>query len=255
MYIPPEGVTCLDEVQSTLNMHEFNLDAAKALENYESVMIDQNVVESLREYVGIIASSYRDNPFHNFSHACHVTMSVHKLLSRIVAPELTPDKYEMLEKGGDELAKELNDYSHGIVHDPMALFAITFSALIHDVDHQGVSNVQLGKEHPELAERYRDKSIAEQNSLDVAWDALMETRFKDLRKTIFETKDELMRFRQLIVNTVLATDIFDKELNDLRKSRWEQAFSGRESFVGTKVNDLRATIVIEHIIQASVSGW
>jgi hypothetical protein len=30
---------------------------------------------------------YRDNPFHNFEHASHVTMSVVKLLSRIVAPD------------------------------------------------------------------------------------------------------------------------------------------------------------------------
>ena len=65
---------------------------------------------------------------------------------------------------------------------------------------------------------------------------------------MFETKQELMRFRELIVNVVLATDIFDKELNDLRKSRWNQAFSGT---VGDHINDLRATIVIEHIMQAS----
>jgi hypothetical protein len=40
----------------------------------------------LHNYVATIASLYRDNPFHNFEHASHVTMSVVKLLSRIVAP-------------------------------------------------------------------------------------------------------------------------------------------------------------------------
>ena len=69
-------------------------------------------------------------------------------------------------------------------------------------------------------------------------------KFQALREFIFGTKDELMRFRQLVVNVVLATDIFDKELNDLRKSRWEQAFS--ESCPDLS---LRATIVIEHMIQ------
>ena len=59
-------------------------------------------------------------------------MSVHKLMQRIAAPDLSPDKFDKIQEGGDGLNKELNDFSHGIVHDPMALFAITFSALIHD---------------------------------------------------------------------------------------------------------------------------
>lgn len=50
---------------------------------------------------------------------------------------------------------------------------------------------------------------------------------------------------------VLATDIFDKELNDLRKMRWERAFSGDKDDLSINDSDLRATIVIEHIIQAS----
>lgn len=67
---------------------------------------------------------------------------------------------------------------------------------------------------------------------------------------------------------VLATDIFDKELNDLRKSRWERAFANpnaeNSSAAGIFLeddntshessldnSDLRATIVLEHIIQAS----
>lgn len=51
---------------------------------------------------------------------------------------------------------------------------------------------------------------------------------------------------------MLATDIFDKELNDLRKSRWNRAFAEQTSSKTDDVDsDLRATIVIEHIIQAS----
>jgi len=44
-------------------------------------------------------------------------------------------------------------------------------------------------------------------------------------------------------------DIFDKEMNDLRRLRWENAFS--EASVAKNKNDLRATIVVEHIMQAS----
>jgi 3'5'-cyclic nucleotide phosphodiesterase len=250
-YTPPEGLICLDEVQMALNMHQFNAQQAAAVDNHAAIEVSPDIVGQLREYVAIIAGSYKHNPFHNFSHACHVTMSVHKLLKRIVAPQISSEKYAMVRKegGADELAKHLNEYSHGIMHDPLALFAITFSALIHDVDHQGISNVQLSKEQPDMAAKYRQKSVAEQNSVDIAWDVLMMEQFKGLRKCLFQTKEELFRFRQLIVNVVLATDIFDKELNDLRKHRWTQAFATVQP--GNDVNDLRATIVIEHIIQAS----
>jgi len=102
-----------------------------------------------------------------------------------------------------------------------------------------------------MGEKYRNKSVAEQNSLDLSWDLLMEERFDDLRNSIFTCDKELQRFRQVLVNVVLATDIFDAELNGLRKNRWNKAFSSTEGLSDEENNDLRATIVIEHIIQAS----
>jgi hypothetical protein len=179
-------------------------------------------------------------------------MSVNKLLSRVVTPDIAaPDNLNSMRRGREEVAAEIHNFTHGITSDPMAVFAIVFAALIHDVDHQGVSNVQLIKEEPAMGELYRNKSVAEQNSLDVAWDMLMSPRFKNLRKYIFGTQSELLKFRQLIVNVVLATDIFDKELGQLRKDRWERAFHNDGSLPGSVINDLRATIVMEHIIQAS----
>ena len=67
------------------------------------------------------------------------------------------------------------------------------------------SNAQLVKEHTSLAAAYNNKSVAEQNSVDIAWDLLMEDCFKELRRTIYCNEVEFKRFRQLIVNTVLAT--------------------------------------------------
>jgi hypothetical protein len=46
-----------------------------------------------------------------------------------------------------------------------------------------------------------------------------------LRRAIYSTKDELQCFRQLVVNSVMATDIVDKELKTLRNARWAKAFS------------------------------
>ena len=102
-----------------------------------------------------------------------------------------------------------------------------------------------------MGEFYRGKSVAEQNSVDVSWSLLMSSQFDELRACMFGNKVEMMRFRQVLVNVVLATDIFDKELNALRKSRWNKAFQESSSVEGVDWNNLKATIVIEHIIQAS----
>ena len=121
--------------------------------------------------------------------------------------------------------------------------------------------MQLMEEAPEMANRYSNQSIAEQNSVDMAWDLLMEDEFQELRKLLFASQSDLMRFRQMCVNVVLATDIFDKELAALRKSRWAKAFPnhGTEPEIMSHQNvvsdlrrsgaagvdgDLRATIVV-----------
>jgi hypothetical protein len=242
VYSPPDGKTCLDEVVEVIKLPKFDAKACLNQIDYDAE-ISPVVVEQLRDVVTTIAKSYLDNPFHNFEHACHVTMSVEKFISRIVTPDL--DEEELKSTKG--IASILHEYTHGINSDPLTLLAIVFSALIHDTDHRGVSNVQLSKEDESMASLYKNKSVAEQNSLDIAWAVLMSEEFEELRATLFATRADLLRFRQVIVNIVLATDIFDKELNDLRKNRWNRAFGDSD-----EVNhDLRATIVIEHIMQAS----
>jgi hypothetical protein len=63
----------------------------------------------------------------------------------------------------------------------------------------------------------------------------------------------MARFRQLTINMVMATDILDKDLGALRKARWDTAFSERSTpnEDGTENVNRKATIVIEHLIQAS----
>ena len=80
----------------------------------------------------------------------------------------------------------------------------------------------------------------------------MDPSFKELREAIYSTEAELRRFRQLIVNSLMATDIFDKQLSTLRKKRWDDAFFNDHPEEDPQVSTNRkATIVIEHIIQAS----
>lgn len=138
-------------------------------------------------------------------------MSAIKFLKRIVSPEIG---VEQLGRTKDEsaLAKKvalhLHDYTHGIHSDPITMFAIVFSALIHDADHRGISNVQLIKEEPSMGTTFRNHSVAEQNSLELSWDLLMSERFSALRAFLFCNVEELMRFRQVVVNAVLATGTF-----------------------------------------------
>lgn len=153
--------------------------------------------------------------------------------------------------------ERITDHTYGITSDPLTQFSVVFSALIHDVDHVGVPNTQLVKENADLAGVFSSQSVAEQNSIVLAWDLLQEPSFSDLRRTICHTDQEMARFRQLVVQTVLATDIVDKELKAQRNSRWAAAFA-EEGSASNQSNDSerdavnrKATIVIEHIIQAS----
>ena len=81
----------------------------------------------------------------------------------------------------------------------------------------------------------------------------MEPQFSNLRACIYTNQEELQRFRQLVVNSVMATDIVDKELGALRKNRWNKAFSEEEETGITEEQKIqrKATIVIEHLVQAA----
>uniref|UniRef100_A0A7S2V7Z9 PDEase domain-containing protein n=1 Tax=Entomoneis paludosa TaxID=265537 RepID=A0A7S2V7Z9_9STRA len=100
-----------------------------------------------------------------------------------------------------------------------------------------------------MAAQYKNKSIAEQNSVDLAWQLLMSDEYEELRSCIYCNPSELRRFRQMVVNIVMATDIADKEINGLRKERWNKAFA--EQAPGNDIRNAKATIVMEHLIQAS----
>jgi hypothetical protein len=258
----------------------------------ENIVLPPEVGEELTDFVTNIASLYNDtNPFHNFEHASHVTMSVVKLLSRIVAPS---------DNDFDENGSSLHDHTYGITSDPLTQFSCVLSALIHDgtsdvtnshtsrchgtkttvlalatsfsfrvgltlpnatlrtlaVDHQGVPNAQLVTEKTHVARQYKGRSPAEQNSLDLAWNLLLDESYSNLRKAIYTTKAGLLRFRQLLVNSVMATDIVDKELKVLRNARWDRAFSeDRKDENPRDTLNRKATIVIEQYVHLGINHF
>jgi hypothetical protein len=92
-----------------------------------------------------------------------VAVSVNKLLSRIVAPDI---EYK------DEAT--LNDHTYNITSDPLTQFACVFSTIIHDVDHKDVLNAQLVREKASVVAYYGGKTIAGQKLVDLAWQRLMD---------------------------------------------------------------------------------
>jgi 3'5'-cyclic nucleotide phosphodiesterase len=254
-------------------------------------------MHQLEKYVTTIASLYRSNPFHNFEHASHVTISINKLLQRVTAPSraseisaqaspVPPRRRSMLENMSlnisvhsddgktnkvkscspklktspaikkqqqQQIASDLHNYTYGITSDPLTQFAVVFGALIHDCDHGGVSNAQLVKERDRIAAKYNNKSVMEQNSFDLAWSLFMdENEYGALHECLFSSDNEYHRFRQVVINVVMATDIYDAELVELREKRWNKAFNN-EGIVGDDIDaeNRKATIVIEHLMQAS----
>jgi hypothetical protein len=125
------------------------------------VDLDPMVMSQRRTYITTVAHFYRNsNAFHNFEHASHVIMSTVKLLQRVAT---TDEKKKNMSN-----QREFYDYTFGISTDPLTKFAIVFSALIHDLDHDGVSNWQLVKEQHPIAVTYDGLSAMEQHSFNLA---------------------------------------------------------------------------------------
>lgn len=252
-------------------------DAPKSQCDKKGIQLPPVVVEQVSLLVSNIAKLHNDNQFHCFEHASHVTMSVSKLLSRIVDPDVDYSKEETM-KASDTL----HACTYAITSDPLTQFSCAFAAMIHAVDHSGIPNMQLVKEDASLSHYYSGKAIAEQHALDtgaiftpkfwlslfvsviphfccesIAWKLLMGDDYRDLRDAIYCNDEELKRFRHLLVTMVVATDLADPDLQLHRNQRWSNAFGEDREGTTTAVAptqhaiNLQATLVLEHLLQAS----
>jgi len=172
----------------------------------------------IRQFVSCIGGLYRDVNYHKFEHAAHVTISANKLI-------------DMLDERGSGSSKKgrVRSTTFGIANDAFAKFAVVFSALIHDVEHQGVPNRQLCIEGDALAILYNDKSVAEQHSIHVGFSTLQNPIFSSFMSTIVPHPEDKIEFRRLVIDIVLATDIASQERQELFHSKWKEAFPSRAS--------------------------
>lgn len=109
----------VSEVAELIPMPNFEPDATNGMET--QAMLSLEVENQLHSYVAGIASMYRDNPFHNYEHACHVQMSMSKLLERVV----NPDNIDY-ESSSEQAASHAHNYTYGITSDPLTQFAVVF---------------------------------------------------------------------------------------------------------------------------------
>lgn len=124
--------TSINEVKEYVCLPKYN---EKAVGHHAVEDLEDQVVFQLRSYIYGLASMYNLNPFHNFNHATHVTMSVVKLMKRIVAPEKLPSKNTS--QSLSERHADLHDHTYGITSDPMTQFAVILSALVSWISWRG----------------------------------------------------------------------------------------------------------------------
>ena len=230
------GKIPLEEVQEVISFHSSSPQGVDGVD----VVLGQNIEDQMEVFVGTIAGMYPAfNSFHNFDHASHVTMNALQMFSKMSKFTTTESEEE----------------GFCISSDLLAVFACAFAALVHDIQHPGVPNFRLKEEEPSMAAKYKDRCIAEQNSFALAWELLAEDRFAELRGAIYCNEQEGNRFRQLVINAVMATDLFDKDLTKQRASRWGKAFKPEGPDLRDEspkqVLDRKSTIVFDHVIQAA----
>lgn len=228
--------TPYEEVEDVIKFPPYDGQAAEI--DTDDVELDAEVEQQLEDFLSTIASMYIENHFHDFAHASHATMGVVKLLSSLVKAK--PDE-----------GSDVQNASYLIASNPLVQFAIVLSVICHDVDHPGVPNTILLSEKSRMASVYGYKSVAEQNSLDLMWDLLMDDTYVDLRAAIYRTEEEKQLFRQILVNCVLATDLFDQLLEQRFRSRWKLGFSKDSSGGQASSRNLQATLIMETMVQAA----
>jgi len=204
----------------------------------ETSIIGTVAFDQLKEYTLEIASMYRKVAYHSIEHAAHVTISVNKMLAMVIENEDKTGYGQTFYAQFDKACADPSRFSStlGIGTDALMQFSIVFAAMIHDVAHTGISNRQLINESDDLAMLYNDQSVAEQNSISIAFTKLYEDRFAELRSAIAPDVNQRRRFRSLVIQMVMSTDIASPERIALTHSRWKEAFEADRSKFPRSVN-------------------
>jgi hypothetical protein len=143
-------------------------------------MVDSNVQmskNSLKEYVHEVSVHYRPNPFHNFHHAVSVLHF---------------------------LAVMLNTAQAAHVVNETNIYAFLLSALVHDVDHPGKTNLFEINSGSPLAMLYNDASVLENHHCSIGFELMQKPGMNVLSRLPVEQRKEI---RKTMIGCILATDM------------------------------------------------
>ena len=256
------GASMLEEARETVQASPFDLEISMNQVDPSLIELSQDVQSQLRAYVTSIGRAYRgENPFHNFQHASHTVLVMDQMIVKMTSPSnILQTGFDGAPRSKGEIAKELDERSFSIDSDPIIQFAMVLSALIHDADHMGVSNQQLVKSGSPLSSLYKKRCVSEQNSVDISWWLLMTADYDDLRSAIYSDASEKRRFRQVLVNSVIATDFLDSKMQQHRETNWNKVFaerskSKRRNYLdANEKRNLQVTSIIECTMQFADSS-
>jgi GAF domain-containing protein len=142
--------------------------------NLEELNVDSS---TLARYVKEVGRHYHDRPFHNLQHATCVTHFTFMLINE---------------------SKALGNLK---LHQ---VFAILLSAVVHDVDHPGNTNLFEINSQSELAIRYNDQSVLENHHCSTAFRIM---RKPNMQVLTFMPKATAVEIRKTIISCVMATDM------------------------------------------------
>ena len=117
------------------------------------------------------------NPYHNNLHATDVLQTTHWLISNTGLKEWLSD---------------------------LEIFALLFSAIIHDLDHSGTTNNFHVQSNSSLAFLYNDRSVLENHHVAAFFGIMMDNDCNILANM---NKAEFREFRSLMIEMVLHTDM------------------------------------------------
>jgi GAF domain-containing protein len=172
-------------------------------------------VKIFSSFVDAVRSGYRDNPYHNYRHAVTVLHSTYMVIAQ------------------GNAAQHLSR---------LQCLGMCVAALGHDINHGGFNNNYLKASYDDLALVYNDRSVLENMHASKTFRLLQDEKCNVLSGL---SKDEFKEVRQLIVESILATDM--AQHNDSLKALKEMVSSG----VFDLGNDKHKMKLITSIVHAS----
>lgn len=172
------------------------------------------VKEEILAYVTHIEGLYNDVEYHNFEHAFHVFYSMNGLLTKLQQSHNDPQH-------NGPLADRFND--------PIVIFALIFSALVHDVAHTGKSNQILADHNHTITKQY-SHSYAERFSIDLSLEVLFMDEYTHFRSTLMPETRHKVIFGKILFCSILITDIANSNSMRMGKARYHLLNYIRETY-------------------------